>query len=149
RGTQTGRGGGAITDGRRAAHSGPSRAGRSTMSGHRCDRREFLKTTAVAAGASALPLLAPGALRSAGTKPTAPVGIARRRGYAAGTVLPALRTMLDQLGGLGKLVAGRTVAVKVNLTGHPKREALGLPASRTYQTHPAVVLALATLLDRA
>jgi uncharacterized protein (DUF362 family) len=119
------------------------------MSGPRCDRRAFLKTTAVAAGASALPLLAPGAPRAAASKPTAPVSIARCRGYEPGTVLPALQTMLDQLGGLGKLVAGKTVAVKVNLTGHPRQQALGLPASRTYQTHPAVVLALATLLDRA
>jgi uncharacterized protein (DUF362 family) len=111
-----------------------------------CNRREFLKT---AAAAPALPLLAPGSLHSAPAKPTAPVSIARCRDYEPGTVLPALQTMLDQLGGLGKLVAGKTVAVKVNLTGHPRQQALGLPASRTYQAHPAVVLALATLLDRA
>ena len=47
------------------------------MSGPHCDRREFLKTTAVAAGASALPLLAPRPLRSAPAKRTAPVSIAR------------------------------------------------------------------------
>ncbi len=114
-----------------------------------CNRREFLKSTAVAAGASALPLLGSSPLRSAPAKPAAPVSIARCRDYEPGTVLPALQTMMDQLGGLGRLVAGKTVAVKVNLTGHPRQQALGLPASRTYQTHPAVVLALATLLDRA
>jgi uncharacterized protein (DUF362 family) len=57
--------------------------------------------------------------------------------------------MASQLGGLAKLVSGKTVAVKVNLTGNPKQPALGLPASRTYHVHPDVVLATATLLDRA
>jgi uncharacterized protein (DUF362 family) len=57
--------------------------------------------------------------------------------------------MLNQLGGLEKLVAGKTVAVKVNLTGNPRQAALGLPANRTFQVHPDVVLATATLLDRA
>src|SRR5262249_52437737 len=56
--------------------------------------------------------------------------------------------MLDQIGGIGKAIAGKTVAVKVNLTGNPKQQALGKSAGRTYQVHPHVVLALATLLDR-
>jgi uncharacterized protein (DUF362 family) len=57
--------------------------------------------------------------------------------------------MTDQLGGIAKLIAGKTVAVKVNLTGDPRQNALGLPASRTYHVHPHVVLATATLLDHA
>jgi uncharacterized protein (DUF362 family) len=57
--------------------------------------------------------------------------------------------MMDQLGGLTKLVAGKTVAVKVNLTGDVHQPALGLPASRTYHVHPNVVLATAVVLDRA
>jgi uncharacterized protein (DUF362 family) len=57
--------------------------------------------------------------------------------------------MVDQLGGLQKLVAGKTVAVKVNLTGDVHQPALGLPPGRTYHVHPQVVLATATLLDRA
>jgi len=57
--------------------------------------------------------------------------------------------MTDRLGGLGKLAGGKTVTVKVNLTGDPAQPALGLPAGRTYQTHPSLALALATLLDRA
>ena len=50
---------------------------------------------------------------------------------------------------LYKLVAGKTVAVKVNLTGNVRQPALGLPGSRTYHVHPNVVMATATLLDRA
>jgi uncharacterized protein (DUF362 family) len=57
--------------------------------------------------------------------------------------------MADQLGGLGKLVSGKTVAVKVNLTGNPRQKALDLPAGRTYQVHPNLVLAMAVLLDKA
>jgi len=32
-------------------------------------------------------------------------------------LLPAMQKMVDQLGGLGKLVKGKTVAIKINLTG--------------------------------
>jgi uncharacterized protein (DUF362 family) len=57
--------------------------------------------------------------------------------------------MMDQIGGIAQLVAGKTVAVKVNLTGNPRQNALGLPASRTYHVHPHVVAATAALLDGA
>jgi uncharacterized protein (DUF362 family) len=77
------------------------------------------------------------------------VSIARCRSYDPDAVLRQLRTMADQLGGLDKFVAGKTVAVKVNLTGDVRQQALGLPAGRTYHVHPNVVLATAALLDRA
>jgi uncharacterized protein (DUF362 family) len=112
-------------------------------------RREFLKV----AGAS---LLAPGigsSLRvealAAQPKPTSPVAIAACKAYDPEGVLRELEAMMDQLGGIAKLVAGKTVAVKVNLTGNARQNALGLPASRTYQVHPHAVLATALLLDRA
>jgi uncharacterized protein (DUF362 family) len=76
------------------------------------------------------------------------VSIARCKAYDREAVFNQLQTMMDQLGGLAKLVAGKTVVVKVNLTGG-LAPALGLPASRTYHVHPDVVLATATLLDRA
>jgi len=34
-------------------------------------------------------------------------------------LVPAMRKMFDQLGGLGRLVKGKTVAIKINLTGSP------------------------------
>jgi len=88
-------------------------------------------------------------LRAAPPKPSLPVSIARCKDYNSEIVLQQLQTMMDQLGGLAKLVAGKTVAVKVNLTGDVHQPALGLPGSRTYHVHPNVVLATATLLDRA
>jgi uncharacterized protein (DUF362 family) len=57
--------------------------------------------------------------------------------------------MIDQLGGLDSLVAGKTVAVKVNVSGGSRDPFLGLSAGRTYQVHPSVIHALAIVLDRA
>jgi uncharacterized protein (DUF362 family) len=112
-----------------------------------CNRRQFLQ----AAGAAGVSLLGlpPGFLRAADRKPNAPVAIARCKTYDPDTVFRELGTAIDRVGGLGKLVAGKTVAVKVNLTGNPRQPALGLPANRTYQIHPSFVQAVATLLDRA
>ena len=111
------------------------------------NRREFLQV----AGASLLaPLVGP-PLRvgAASALPSAPVAIARCRSYEPAAVLRQLETLMDGLGGLGTLVKGKTVAVKVNLVGDPGQEAVGRPAGRTYQVHPAVVLGLAAVLDRA
>jgi uncharacterized protein (DUF362 family) len=111
-------------------------------------RRDFLKNVAAAAGAS---LLTPrtAEAHAAAESPSSPVSIARCRKYDADVLFRELTTMSDQVGGLQKLVAGKTVAVKVNLTGDPRQRALGLPPGRTYHVHPQIVLATATLLDRA
>ena len=113
---------------------------------HLCqNRRQFLRVT----GSSLLvPILAPG-LRAAPARPTSPVSIARCSGYGTDAVLRRLETMADQLGGLARLVSGKTVAVKVNLTGDVQQKMLDLPAPRTYHVHPDVVLATASLLSRA
>jgi len=113
--------------------------------GTRHNRREFLHV----AGASVLVPLIDSPLRAAPARASAPVAIARCKGYAPDAVLRQLRAMMDQLGGLEGLVSGKTVAVKVNLVGDVRQEALGKPAHRTYQVYPTVVLALAELLDRA
>ena len=111
-------------------------------------RRAFLRGSAIA-GASALGLGGAGLYGAAPRAPSSPVSIARCKAYDFKGVLEQLQLMMDQLGGLRRLVAGKTVCVKVNLTGDPRQGALGLPASRTYHTHPHVVLAAATLLDQA
>jgi uncharacterized protein (DUF362 family) len=109
------------------------------------NRRDFLRI----AGASLLAPLVEAPLRAAPSNPSLPVSIARCREYEPGAVLSQLQTMMDQLGGLTKLVAGKTVAVKVNLTGDVHQPALGLPGGRTYHVHPSVVMATAVVLDRA
>ena len=112
-------------------------------------RRGFLR----AAGASVAAQFVGSSVRAAPdvakSNPSSPVSIARCREYRREAVYQQLRAMMEQLGGLEKLVAGKTVAVKVNLTGNPRQNALGLPAARTFQVHPDVVLAAATLLDGA
>ena len=51
--------------------------------------------------------------------------------------MPALQTMFDQLGGLGRLVKGKTVAIKINLTGAPTYRIGYLPLGRHALYQPA------------
>lgn len=81
--------------------------------------------------------------------PSSPVGVARATSYELDALMPRLATVVDSLGGLKKLVAGKTVAVKVNMVSKPRNGALGLPSGRTYQVHFNVAYGLATLLDQA
>ncbi len=78
--------------------------------------------------------------------PAAPVAIARYRAYDE-KLDATLSRMFAQIGGIDKLVRGKTVAVKLNLTGNPDRfpERADMP----YRTHPLTVLATAHLLARA
>ncbi len=96
----------------------------------RITRREALVSAAV--------LAAP--LRAA---PTATVAIARCGQYD-GKLAETMRAMFDQIGGIGRLVKGKTVAVKLNLTGNPSR--FPVRADLPYRTEPATVLALARVL---
>ena len=57
--------------------------------------------------------------------------------------------MFDQLGGLEGLVRGKTVTVKLNMTGAPAQRVQGLPPGVTHYTHPKVVGAVAYLMGRA
>jgi uncharacterized protein (DUF362 family) len=59
-----------------------------------------------------------------------------------------MKAALDSLGGLGTLVRGKTITIKLNLTGSGEN-ALGRPASRTYHVHPAVAGALVAALEAA
>jgi uncharacterized protein (DUF362 family) len=95
----------------------------------RYSRRSFL---ASAAAASALPVFADK------QAPASKVAIARCEDYGA-PLGPALKTMFDQLGGLGHLVKGKTVAIKVNLTGSPLQRLGTTPAEFAQYTHPAVI----------
>ncbi len=100
-------------------------------------RREWL----IAAGMG----LAAGNLRAA---PAARVAVARCSTYEA-DVLPAMRQMFDGIGGIGALVAGKTVAIKINMT-NPLRARTGhRPAWYTRWSHPAVVAAAVSLIGAA
>lgn len=100
-------------------------------------RREFLAGGAAFAGTASA--------QGGRTAPSAPVAIARCRSYDQ-NLTATLSKMFDQIGGLG-FVKGKTVALKLNLTGNitrfPNRPDL------PYRNEPATVLAVAHLLARA
>jgi uncharacterized protein (DUF362 family) len=95
-------------------------------------RREMLKMAGLAAAGVCLPLV--------GAPAAAPVAIARCRNYSK-ELGPALAGLFDQLGGLRPLVSGKTVAIKINLTGGVRPVLGGRSAGQTYHVHPSVVLA--------
>src|SRR5579871_1915704 len=106
-----------------------------------CSRRYFL-------GAGAGAVLA-GPFAAAGTSGRASrVTIAKCPDYGA-ALLPAMQRMFDELGGLGRIVKGKTVAIKVNMTGDTNFRLGHAPAEDTHYTHPRVIGVAAYLLDRA
>ncbi len=111
----------------------------------RMTRRGLLMNTGMAALGAAL---LPRAGRAAVEAPAAPVALARCRSYDA-ELMPALTKMFDQIGGLGRLASGKTVAVKVNLTGDPDSRIGFVPIGCTAWTHPAVIAGTVHLLGRA
>lgn len=102
-------------------------------------RRDWL---GAAAGAALAPLTAKGDV------PSAPVAIAKCNSYGP-ELTPTLRTMFDQLGGLGRLVKGKTVGIKINLTGGPRERMRAIPAENAQYTHPAVIGAVVHLMGQA
>ena len=63
--------------------------------------------------------------------------------------MPVLEKMFDQLGGLGRLVKGKTVAVKINLTGNPWIRLDYLPAGLAHWVHEDIIGATVHLLGKA
>ncbi|MBL9128872.1 MAG: hypothetical protein JNL97_14565, partial [Verrucomicrobiales bacterium] len=58
----------------------------------------------------------------------------------------SLARAFDLLGGIGGLVRGKTVTVKLNLTGTNFDPIFGRPVGESYMTHPDTAFALARLL---
>jgi uncharacterized protein (DUF362 family) len=79
------------------------------------------------------------------------VAIAQARSYDCNLLRQQIRTLLDELGGLGDLISsGDRVAIKVNLTGGTYfAPPPSVPATESYLTHPEVVRALGELLRDA
>jgi uncharacterized protein (DUF362 family) len=104
-----------------------------------CSRRQWLKLATA-------PVL--GLAHPASAAPAAPVAIAKCPDYGAG-LLPAMERMFDQLGGLGRIVKGKTVAVKLNLTGSPEYRLGHYALGDTHYTHPRVIAAAVHLMGKA
>jgi uncharacterized protein (DUF362 family) len=113
---------------------------------HPCQtRRTWIRNVAAAASGAYLA----GGLGRAAQAPTAPVAIGRSKTYDAAELLPVMQKMFDQIGGLGRLVKGKTVAIKINLTGSPTYRFGYLPLEDTHYTHPHVIAAAVHLMGRA
>ncbi|MCC7176684.1 MAG: DUF362 domain-containing protein [Bryobacterales bacterium] len=106
------------------------------------NRRQFVAGMGAAA---ALTLARPAQLRAA---PTAPVAVARCKDYGPG-YLAAMEKMFDQLGGIGRIVKGKTVTVKINLTGQAYYRLGFLSAGRAHWNHPQTIAATVHLLEKA
>lgn len=109
------------------------------------NRREFIRGLA---GAAAGLEFFPRALLATSPPPTAPVAVAKCPAYGP-EVRATLATMFDQIGGLPRLVKGKTVAVKLNLTGEATESVKSLPKGVTYWVHPEVVGSTINLLGKA
>jgi uncharacterized protein (DUF362 family) len=103
----------------------------------RITRREWI------AALGAAPLL-----KAAPDAPAAPVAIARCASYDD-DVTARLAALCDQLGGLERIVRGKTVTIKLNLTGSPGLRFQGKPLGVTHYTHPKLVGAAAYLMGKA
>ena len=64
-------------------------------------------------------------------------------------VADVLSTMFDQLGGLQSLVRGKTVAIKLNMTGPTSDKLNSMPNQMTHWVHPQVIGSLVSLLGKA
>jgi uncharacterized protein (DUF362 family) len=108
-------------------------------------RRDWLRTS-VSAFAAASAGLGRG---NAAPAPTAPVAIARCQSYEIPQLTAHMETLFDQLGGIERLVRGKTVAIKLNLTGTPSQRYRGMPLGLTHYCHPNLVGVVCALLDKA
>jgi uncharacterized protein (DUF362 family) len=113
-------------------------------------RRSFLQQSlTLAAGVPLASLWARSELLAAATAgAAAKVAIVPCRSYGP-EVRPALEKCFDLLGGIGSLVKGKTVTVKLNLTGSDFKAFLGKPVGETYMTHWTTAMALGSLLFAA
>jgi uncharacterized protein (DUF362 family) len=109
-----------------------------------CSRRHFLGAMGMAAGA----YFAQSTALRAQHLPTGRVAIGLCPEYDR-QVLDTLSTMFDQLGGIGPLVRGKTVAIKLNMTGPVNNKLNGMPNAMTHWVHPQVVGAVVALLGNA
>lgn len=106
------------------------------------NRRKFVEGL----GGAALAVAQRPLLRA--STPAATVAVARCKSYGA-EFLASTAKMFDQLGGIGRIVKGKTVTIKVNLTGGENTRLDYLPMGRSCWTHPRTVGAVIHLLDKA
>jgi uncharacterized protein (DUF362 family) len=106
-------------------------------------RREFLATMA-----SAGVYMTSSRLLRGQEAPAGRVAVGICPGYDR-QVVEVLAKLFDQLGGLEKMVRGKTVAIKVNLTGPPTARLRYITQGMSFWSNPQVIAATVHLLGRA
>lgn len=108
-------------------------------------RRGWLAVSGLAAGALSATRAHAAPQAPVRTAPSAPVSVAKVKSYDEDLVAQ-FKTMFDQVGGIGRQVSGKTVGIKVNLTGGNRFE--GYTAGDTHWVHPRVVGAVTAVLGQ-
>jgi len=109
-------------------------------------RRELLTLSGMAVSAAAVSRA--GVATTIPAAPAAPVSVAKVSGYDQDLVAQFER-MFDELGGIGNRVRGKTVAMKLNMTGSSGRgRRVGISAGQTTWVHPNVVGALIAVFGK-
>jgi uncharacterized protein (DUF362 family) len=128
------------------------------VSGHPVSRRAFLSTLGTAAGV----LAAGGCGKKNPTKSTpeqpwtppevpgsSTVAVREVQTYTRRELRNTLSQMFDDLGGISDLVNGKTVGIKINLTGGSGSANTTPPAVELFWTHPEVLKAVGELAKDA
>src|SRR4051794_16652920 len=102
-------------------------------------RRDVLRTTTAGLAALGIPKL------TRATAPASRVAIVRCRSY--GDFSAKLASAFDYIGGLEPLVRGKTIALKLNLTGNPRN--FPLTPDLPYRTNGTTLAATVHLLAKA
>ena len=112
----------------------------------RTNRRTFLRSAgAFAAGVSLGPWTG-GA--SSAALPTAPVALGRCRRYDVPEIMAELERLFHLIGDFSNEIRGKTVTIKLNLTGFGSGPTHTVPNYLSYYTHPMVTMAACKVLNK-
>src|SRR5688572_7268195 len=95
-----------------------------------------------------LALASSAALVRGNDAPAPPVSIAKCASYNE-DLAGILGSLFDKIGGASRLVANKTVTIKLNLTGSPGLRFQGRPLGSTHYSHPKTVGAMLHVLGKA
>ena len=100
-------------------------------------------------GAAAAGMFLGRPVRGYASAPTAPVAVGKCTSYQPSELLPVLDDMFDKLGGLGRLVKGKTVAIKLNFNGGSTVRLGYYPLGESHWPHPNLICAVMSLMTKA
>jgi uncharacterized protein (DUF362 family) len=109
-----------------------------TTHNHMISRRGLLGTAAASVGVG----------RARGSAPAGTVAVERCRTYEPQELVTCMERAFDAID-VGRIVRGKTVAIKVNMTGTPDQRLGHSPIGENIWTHPDVVCTAMHLMEKA